>query len=124
MNFIDHSVKMMVLLFLAACSSDTQSLNKNGAISKVEWELLKKGNYYNLAREELLSNGWAPIAAACSEQSICLAEHEMATNLSTRKTCGMLKKNEIVIKICLRPVPDALLIESVELVGPANPENP
>lgn len=76
---------------------------------------VKIGDEYAPVRQQLIAAGWRPVPARCSEQNICFGEMpEMATSLSKRRTCGVLRMQDADVRICLRPVPDGALVESIE----------
>lgn len=76
---------------------------------------IRVGDDYGNARQRLLNAGWRPVPTRCSETSICFNElPELATNLSDRRTCGMLLAKDEKVRICLDVVPDGALVASIE----------
>lgn len=78
-------------------------------------ESLKVGDDYPESRSRLLAAGWQPVPARCSEQFICFAEWpEMVTRLADRETCGVWIAGGDKVMLCLRPIPDGAMLESIE----------
>jgi hypothetical protein len=78
---------------------------------------IKNGDNYSEARESLLGLGWYPVSAICTEKNICWEYPELALNLGSKKNCGVFKKNNREIKICVKAIPDGANVESLEIIG-------
>ncbi|MCC7250127.1 MAG: hypothetical protein IT473_16010 [Lysobacter sp.] len=76
---------------------------------------LKIGENYGEARSRLLSAGWRPVRAQCSERNVCFREWpEMTTRLSDAQTCGVLIAEGDKLMICIRPIADGANIAFIE----------
>jgi len=105
------------LVLLAWTTVAAQGFATDGPRSEGrEGHLPKKGEYYELVRPSLLSDGWEPVPTTCSTKNICLKFPEIATNMDTGRTCGFLSRKGDLLEICIGGgVADALPVESATL---------
>lgn len=72
-----------------------------------------RGQHYANVRSMLVTQGWSPIPAPCSDVIICDKDVEFAYYLNENSVCGSFARGEITIKLCGRPIADGAIIESV-----------
>src|SRR5690606_4413319 len=92
---------VLASLVLISCSSVPSS---NPILGMDRSELPKVGEQYRTAKERLLSAGWTPIPAACSERRICFGEDipELATDWDEGKNCARFVKLDMSLRVCVR----------------------
>ena len=67
-------------------------------------ELPKVGEQYRTAKDRLLSAGWMPVPAACSERRICFGEDipELVTDWDEGTNCARFVKFDLSLRVCVR----------------------
>jgi hypothetical protein len=97
----------VVFLLLSGCSDATEIM-----------PIPEAGANYYTAREKLISAGWQPTPAKCSERNICFSEApELAANLDSASTCSTFVRGTSSIRVCGQAVPDGMLVKSAQ-AGP------
>jgi hypothetical protein len=75
---------------------------------------LTPGEHYGPARARLISAGWSPVPAMCSEQNLCFRDYsELSTQLATAVTCGRFQSGPSFLTVCAEPIADGLLVASI-----------
>ena len=73
------------------------------------------GEPYSAARKRLIESGWIPARTECTEAMVCTDYPEQVTRLANAETCGAFTKAGMKLSICTDPIPDGMLVKSVEL---------
>jgi hypothetical protein len=98
-----------LLLVFSACVAG----NEGGESAADSYQSHIGRDYFEL-RQRLLSDGFAPIAAVCSEKLLCTDHEELATSLSYKDTCGVFfhdRKGRI--RVCVEAVPDRWIVKTI-----------
>jgi hypothetical protein len=73
------------------------------------------GQDYSFVRKQLISEGSRPVSATCSVSNICAEYEELATDLATGRTCGLLiSKSNAYWKVCVNAEADRWRLISIE----------
>jgi hypothetical protein len=72
-----------------------------------------QGKTYELAKSELIRQGWRAIPAKCTERKICSADGVLATSIENARSCAEFARADRRIELCVRSIPDGSFVESI-----------